>query len=72
MSRIEMMLWRKMWETLLELRGGFERKQTFLWFVVAVAGFCTRTDLAGVSSFIRGSTILWLGSSGAKQFGSIG
>lgn len=48
-----MILWRETWKILQELRGGFERKQTFLWFAVAVVGFCTRGDLAGVSSFIR-------------------
>jgi len=47
------MLWKKTWEIVRELRGGFTRKQTFLWFSVAVVGFCTRGDLAGVSSFIR-------------------
>ena len=48
-----MTLWKKTWEILQELRGGFTRQQTFLWFAVAVVGFCTRADLAGVSSFIR-------------------
>ena len=48
-----MLLWREVWKILLALRDGFERRQTFLWFAVAVAGFCTRGDLAGVSSFIR-------------------
>ena len=47
------MLWKKTWEIVRELRGGFTRQQTFLWFSVAVVGFCTRGDLAGVSSFIR-------------------
>ncbi|MFM7088385.1 MAG: transposase [Candidatus Paceibacterota bacterium] len=49
-----MPLWREVWKIIRELRDGFERQQTFLWFAVAVAGFCTRGDLAGVSSFIRG------------------
>lgn len=48
-----MTLWKNVWEILQELRGGFERKQTFLWFAVAVIGFCTRSDMAGVSSFVR-------------------
>jgi len=48
-----MLLWREAWKIIRALRGGFERRQTFLWFAVAVAGFCTRGDLAGVSSFIR-------------------
>ena len=41
------------WEVLWELRPGFGRLRTFLWFSVAVMGFCVRKDLAGVSSFIR-------------------
>lgn len=53
MSRRKMLLWKKVWEIIRALRGGFERHQTFLWFAVAIAGFCTRGDLAGVSSFIR-------------------
>lgn len=53
MSRRFMVLWKKTWEILCELRGGFDRQQTFFWFAVAVVGFCTRGDLAGVSSFIR-------------------
>jgi len=48
-----MLLWREVWEIIQELRDGFGRRLTFLWFAVAVAGFCTRGDLAGVSSFIR-------------------
>ncbi len=48
-----MVLWKKTWEILCELRGAFDRQQTFFWFAVVVAGFCTRSDLAGVSSFIR-------------------
>ena len=48
-----MLLWKEVWKIIQELRGGFGRRLTFLWFAVAVAGFCTRSDLAGVSSFIR-------------------
>lgn len=47
-------LWRGAWELLRELRPAFSRVRTFLWFATAVVGFCTRADLAGVTSFIRG------------------
>ena len=53
MSRRKMILWKETWKIIQELRGGFKRHHTFLWFAVAVVGFCTRGDLAGVSSFIR-------------------
>src|SRR5258708_27103694 len=47
-------LWRALWEILRELRPAFSRARTFLWFATAVVGFCTRADLAGVTSFVRG------------------
>ena len=46
-------LWRSLWTMLQELRPAFSRRRTFLWFAVAVVGFCTRIDLAGVTSFLR-------------------
>jgi len=49
-----MQLWVTFEEILTTLRPAFNRTRTFLWFCVVVLGFCTRTDLAGVSSFIRG------------------
>ena len=42
---------------LRQMRPGFSREATFLWFVVVFAGFVTRTDNYGVSSIIRA---LWL------------
>ena len=48
-----MILWFTVWEILLQLRAGFGRVRTFLWFAVVVAGFCVRRDLAGVTSFVR-------------------
>src|SRR5437868_4302907 len=47
-------LWRGVWGILRELRPAFSRVRTFLWFATAVVGFCTRGDLAGVTSFVRG------------------
>lgn len=54
MSIAPITLWRSAWGILGELRPAFSRLQTFLWFATAVVGFCTRGDLAGVTSFIRG------------------
>jgi hypothetical protein len=48
-----MNLWISAWAVLQELRSGFSRTRSFLWFTIALIGFCVRKDLAGVSSFIR-------------------
>jgi hypothetical protein len=48
-----MILWMTWWSVVWQLRPAFSRERTFLWSVVALAGFCTRRDLAGISSFIR-------------------
>lgn len=53
-KEITMILWKILCEMVWELRGGFSRLRTFLWFAVEVAGFCTQVDLIGVTSFIRG------------------
>jgi hypothetical protein len=37
-----------------QLRDAFPRKQTFLYFSVAVVGVCAPTDIKGVTSFVRG------------------
>jgi len=42
---------------LTAMKPAFTREATFLWFVVAFAGFVTRTDDYGVSSIVRA---LWL------------
>jgi hypothetical protein len=45
-------------ERMLEaMRPAFSRRTTFVWFVVAFAGFVVRTDSYGVSSIVRA---LWL------------
>jgi hypothetical protein len=49
-----MTLWRKVFEIIAEMRTCFTRRRTFMWFGVAVAGFLTRGDTAGVTSFILG------------------
>lgn len=42
---------------LAAMRPAFSREATFFWFVVAFAGFVTRTDNYGVTSIVRA---LWL------------
>jgi len=48
-----MELWIAWWSVVQLLRPAFGRTRTFLWFVVALAGTCIRSDLAGVTSLIR-------------------
>ena len=48
-----MQLWIQWWIVIKRFRPCFARQKTFLWFVVCVMAFSTRTDLVGVSSFIR-------------------
>jgi len=48
-----MELWSFWWGVMVLLRPAFPRLRTFLWFVCAVCGFCIRTDMLGVTSFIR-------------------
>ena len=48
-----MELWSLWWSVMAVLRPAFPRLRTFLWFVSAVCGFCIRTDLLGVTSFVR-------------------
>jgi len=40
-------------QLLKAMRQAFSREATFLWFVVAFAGFVTRNDTYGVSSIVR-------------------
>jgi len=46
-------IWMAWWKVVWQLRPAFSRERTFLWSVIALAGFCTRRDLSGVTSFIR-------------------
>ena len=48
-----MELWTFWWSVMLTLRPAFQRLRTFFWFVCAICGFSIRTDLMGVTSFIR-------------------
>ena len=48
-----MELWITWWNTVSLLRPAFSRHRTYFWFILALAGFCVRRDLLGVTSFIR-------------------
>ena len=50
---ILMPLWITWWDLVLSLRPAFGRYRTFLWFAAALAAFCVREDLRGVTSFVR-------------------
>ena len=42
------------WSIVSQLRGGFSRERTYIFFILILIAFCTRQDyLGGVSSFIR-------------------
>ena len=48
-----MPLWITWWNLVICLRPAFSRTRSFLWFAAALAAFCVREDLRGVSSFVR-------------------
>jgi len=48
-----MTLWLPWWNFVLCLRPAFSRYRAFLWFSAALAAFCVRDDLRGVTSFVR-------------------
>ena len=48
-----MTLWTHWWNVVRELRPACSRTRSFLWLAACLAGFCIRSDLLGVSSFIR-------------------
>ncbi len=48
-----MRLWIYWFKAVSYLREACSRRKTFAWMVIALLGFCTRPDLAGVTSFIR-------------------
>lgn len=49
-----MELWHSWYLIAASLREAFPRMRTYLWFLTAMAGFCVRGDLLGVTSFVRG------------------
>src|SRR5260370_17650425 len=48
-----MQLWLQWWSVVAPLRQSCRDKRTFLWLCTALAGFCVRPDLLGVSSTVR-------------------
>lgn len=48
-----MELWIVWWGQVRQLRPAFSRTRTFVWFAVALAATCVRTDLLGVTSLVR-------------------
>ncbi len=48
-----MELWITWWNTVSLLSPAFSRRRAFFWFVLALAAFCVRRDLLGVTSFVR-------------------
>lgn len=48
-----MMLWTEWWRWCAPLREACSRQRTFLWMGVALAGFCVRGELWGVTSTVR-------------------
>lgn len=48
-----MQIWIEWWNIVKELRPACGRTRSFLWLAVTLAGMCTRSDLAGVTSFVR-------------------
>jgi hypothetical protein len=46
-------LWIHWYQAIVALRPAFSRQQTFLWFIVCVAGMSVRSDNLGVSSIVR-------------------
>ena len=48
-----MELWIEWWNQVSQLRPAFSHKRTFVWFAVALAATCVRSDLLGVTSLVR-------------------
>ena len=48
-----MELWIQWWNQVRQLRPAFGRTRTFVWFAVALAATCVRSDLLGVTSLVR-------------------
>ena len=48
-----MQLWIEWFRGVVELRKACSRKRTFVWMCLVLVGFSIRTELLGVSSFVR-------------------
>ena len=53
-----MQIWIEWWNVVKELRSACSRTRSFLWLVLSLAGLCTRSDLAGVTSIVRALGLL--------------
>src|SRR2546428_3761026 len=49
-----MRLWREWFQAVAYLRPACTRWRTYAWMVLVLAGLSIRSDLAGVTSFVRG------------------
>lgn len=49
-----MRLWIEWWKVVVCLRAACSRTRSFMWLVVALAGFSVRSDFLGVTSIVRG------------------
>ncbi len=47
------MIWMQWWSVVVPLRAACSRERSFMWLVIALAGFCVRGDMLGVSSTVR-------------------
>ncbi len=50
---VSMVLWWEWLQCLQQLRPACARRSTFMWMIVVLAGLSMRSEVAGVSSFIR-------------------
>ena len=48
-----MKIWINWWNIVKKLRPAFSRQSAFMWFATSLLGFSLRSDLMGVSSFVR-------------------
>lgn len=53
MAEVAMQLWWQWWSLVAPLRAACTRERSFLWLVSALAGYCARADLLGVTSIVR-------------------
>ena len=53
-----MVLWKEWWQCVLQLRPACTRAVTFMWMVLVLLGLSIRSDLAGVTSFVRAGWLL--------------
>ena len=53
-----MVLWKEWWRCVAQLRPACARAVTFMWMVLVLLGLSIRSDLAGVTSFVRAGWLL--------------